>query len=569
MKASQFLINTYKESPAEAETISHQLMLRASFIQKLASGIYTWSPLGLRVFKKVEAIVREEMDRSGALEMTMPTVQPAELWQKSGRWQDYGAELLRLSDRHDRAFCLGPTHEEVITEFVKKNLKSYKQLPINLYQIQTKFRDEVRPRFGIMRSREFVMKDAYSFHNTKASLQEGYDLMFEAYTKIFSRLQLDFRAVSADSGAIGGHVSQEFHILADVGEDDIVFSTDSDYSANVELAEAICLEERQSPTLDMSKKPTPNVKTIEHLIQQFNLPINKTLKTLVVKAEKDQPSPLIALLVRGDHTLNVVKAEKLDAVAKPLTFATASEIKTAYGAGPGSLGPVNSPIPFVVDRSVAAMSDFAVGANDEGHHFFGVNWDRDVALPTVTDLRNVVAGDPSPDGSGKLELKRGIEVGHIFQLGDKYSTAMNLQVIDETGQSIPLMMGCYGIGVSRVVAASIEQNHDDRGIIWPMALAPFKVAIVPLNAHKEPRVNAIAQTLYQSLKQQGIEVLFDDRDERPGIKFADLDLIGIPHRVVVSPKLLVDDCVEYKHRTENEAQQINLKAIESFLAERL
>ena len=569
MKASQFLINTYKESPAEAETISHQLMLRASFIQKLASGIYTWSPLGLRVFKKVEAIVREEMDRSGALEMTMPTVQPAELWQKSGRWQDYGAELLRLSDRHDRAFCLGPTHEEVITEFVKKNLKSYKQLPINLYQIQTKFRDEVRPRFGIMRSREFVMKDAYSFHNTKESLQEGYDLMFEAYTKIFSRLQLDFRAVSADSGAIGGQVSQEFHILADVGEDDIVFSTDSDYSANVELAEAICLEERQSPTLDMGKKPTPNVKTIEHLVQQFNLPINKTLKTLVVKAEKDQPSPLIALLVRGDHTLNVVKAEKLDAVAKPLTFATASEIKATYGAGPGSLGPVNSPIPFVVDRSVAAMSDFAVGANDEGHHFFGVNWGRDVALPTVTDLRNVVAGDPSPDGNGKLELKRGIEVGHIFQLGDKYSTAMNLQVIDETGQSIPLMMGCYGIGVSRVVAASIEQNHDDRGIIWPMALAPFKVAIVPLNAHKEPRVNAIAQTLYQTLVQQGIEVLFDDRDERPGIKFADLDLIGIPHRVVVSPKLLVDDCVEYKHRTENEAQQINLKAIESFLAERL
>ena len=569
MKASQFLINTYKESPAEAETISHQLMLRASFIQKLASGIYTWSPLGLRVFKKVEAIVREEMDRSGALEMTMPTVQPAELWQKSGRWQDYGAELLRLSDRHDRAFCLGPTHEEVITEFVKKNLKSYKQLPINLYQIQTKFRDEVRPRFGIMRSREFVMKDAYSFHNTKESLQEGYDLMFEAYTKIFSRLQLDFRAVSADSGAIGGQISQEFHILADVGEDDIVFSTDSDYSANVELAEAICLEERQSPTLDMSKKSTPNVKTIEHLVQQFKLPINKTLKTLVVKAEKDQPSPLIALLVRGDHTLNVVKAEKLDAVAKPLAFATASEIKAAYGAGPGSLGPVNSPIPFVVDRSVAAMSDFAVGANDEGHHFFGVNWGRDVVLPTVTDLRNVVAGDPSPDGNGKLELKRGIEVGHIFQLGDKYSTAMNLQVIDETGQSIPLMMGCYGIGVSRVVAASIEQNHDDRGIIWPMALAPFKVAIVPLNAHKEPRVNAIAQTLYQTLVQQGIEVLFDDRDERPGIKFADLDLIGIPHRVVVSPKLLVDDCVEYKHRTENEAQQINLKAIESFLAQRL
>ncbi|MCG5511565.1 proline--tRNA ligase [Ectothiorhodospira shaposhnikovii] len=570
MRVSQFPLATLKETPADAEVISHQLMLRAGYVRRLASGLYTWMPLGLRVLRKVEAIVREEMNRAGALEVLMPAVQPAELWQESGRWELYGHELLRLRDRHDREFCFGPTHEEVITDLVRREVNSYRQLPVNYYQIQTKFRDEIRPRFGIMRAREFLMKDAYSFHADAESLQQTYDLMHAAYSRIFQRCGLDFRAVHADTGAIGGSKSHEFHVLAASGEDAIAFSDSSDYAANVELAEAVApTGERPAPTEDMRMVDTPNVRTIQELVDGHDLPVERTIKTLVVAASEETATQLIALVVRGDHELNALKAEKLPQVASPLRMAGEAEIRAVIGAGPGSLGPVNLPIPCIVDRSVAMMSDFAAGANQDGKHLFGINWERDVPLPTVADLRNVVAGDPSPDGLGTLEIRRGIEVGHIFQLGDKYSKAMNATVLDEQGRSLVVTMGCYGIGVSRVVAAAIEQNHDERGIIWPAALAPFQVALCPINAHKSQRLREAAEDLYQRLQAAGIEVLMDDRNARPGVMFADMELIGIPHRIVLGERGLDAGEVEYKGRRDAEATMVPMAALEPFLLERL
>ena len=566
MRTSQYLLSTLKETPADAEVISHQLMLRAGMIRKLASGLYTWLPTGLRVLKKVENIVREEMNNAGAIEVSMPVVQPADLWQESGRWEQYGPELLRFVDRGERPFVLGPTHEEVITDLIRNELNSYKQLPLNFFQIQTKFRDEVRPRFGVMRSREFLMKDAYSFHTSQESLQETYDAMYAAYSKIFSRMDLDFRAVQADTGSIGGSASHEFQVLAQSGEDDVIFSDSSDFAANIEFAEALAPKAPRAPaTQEMTLVDTPNAKTIAELVEQFNLPIEKTVKTLLVKAEEGASAPLIALLVRGDHELNEVKAEKLPQVASPLTFATEEEIRALVNAGPGSLGPVNLPIPVVIDRTVAAMSDFSAGANIDGKHYFGINWDRDVATPEVADIRNVVAGDPSPDGKGTLLIKRGIEVGHIFQLGTKYSEALNAAVQGEDGRNQILTMGCYGIGVTRVVAAAIEQNHDDRGIIWPDAIAPFQVAILPMNMHKSYRVQELAEKLYADLRAQGIEVLMDDRKERPGVMFADMELIGIPHTVVIGDRNLDNDDIEYKYRRSGEKQMIKTGDVLDYL----
>ncbi|MFW3573973.1 proline--tRNA ligase [Kosakonia cowanii] len=566
MRTSQYLLSTLKETPADAEVISHQLMLRAGMIRKLASGLYTWLPTGLRVLKKVENIVREEMNNAGAIEVSMPVVQPADLWQESGRWEQYGPELLRFVDRGERPFVLGPTHEEVITDLIRNELNSYKQLPLNFFQIQTKFRDEVRPRFGVMRSREFLMKDAYSFHTSQESLQETYDAMYAAYSKIFSRMDLDFRAVQADTGSIGGSASHEFQVLAQSGEDDVIFSDSSDFAANIEFAEALAPKApRAAATQEMTLVDTPNAKTIAELVEQFNLPIEKTVKTLLVKAEEGASAPLVALLVRGDHELNEVKAEKLPQVASPLTFATEEEIRALVNAGPGSLGPVNLPIPVVIDRTVAAMSDFSAGANIDGKHYFGINWDRDVATPEVADIRNVVAGDPSPDGKGTLLIKRGIEVGHIFQLGTKYSEALNAAVQGEDGRNQILTMGCYGIGVTRVVAAAIEQNHDDRGIIWPDAIAPFQVAILPMNMHKSYRVQELAEKLYADLRAQGIEVLMDDRKERPGVMFADMELIGIPHTVVIGDRNLDNDDIEYKYRRSGEKQMIKTGDVLDYL----
>ncbi|EAQ1123280.1 proline--tRNA ligase [Salmonella enterica subsp. enterica serovar Fluntern] len=566
MRTSQYLLSTLKETPADAEVISHQLMLRAGMIRKLASGLYTWLPTGLRVLKKVENIVREEMNNAGAIEVSMPVVQPADLWQESGRWEQYGPELLRFVDRGERPFVLGPTHEEVITDLVRNELSSYKQLPLNFFQIQTKFRDEVRPRFGVMRSREFLMKDAYSFHTSQESLQETYDAMYAAYSRIFSRMGLDFRAVQADTGSIGGNASHEFQVLAQSGEDDIVFSDVSDYAANIELAEAIAPQTpRAAATQEMTLVDTQNAKTIAELVEQFNLPIEKTVKTLLVKAAKDSKSPLVALLVRGDHELNEVKAEKLPHVASPLTFATEEEIRAVINAGPGSLGPVNMSIPVIIDRTVAAMSDFAAGANIDDKHYFGINWDRDVATPVVADIRNVVAGDPSPDGQGTLLIKRGIEVGHIFQLGTKYSEALKASVQGEDGRNQILTMGCYGIGVTRVVAAAIEQNFDERGIVWPDAIAPFQVAILPMNMHKSFRVQELAEKLYSELRAQGIEVLMDDRKERPGVMFADMELIGIPHTIVIGDRNLDNDDIEYKYRRSGEKSLIKTGDIVDYL----
>jgi len=569
MRTSQFLLSTLKETPSDAVVISHQLMLRAGMIRKLASGLYTWLPMGLRVLRKVETVVREEMNAAGALEVLMPAIQPAELWQESGRWVQYGPELLRVKDRHDREFCVGPTHEEVITDLARNELNSYKQLPINMYQIQTKFRDEIRPRFGLMRGREFIMKDAYSFHADQASLQETYDRMHQAYCNVFSRLGLNFRPVQADTGSIGGTGSHEFHVLADSGEDDIAFSNVSDYAANIEKAEAIPREkERGAATETMRLVDTPDTKTIDALVQGFGLAIEKTIKTLVVHAAEE--GKLIALIVRGDHELNEIKAANLELVASPLQMANEAEIRAAIGAGPGSLGPVNLPIPCIIDRSVALMSDFAAGANIEDKHYFGVNWERDLPLPEVADLRNVVAGDPSPDGQGTLEIKRGIEVGHIFQLGTKYSEAMNCQVLGENGKPVTLTMGCYGIGVSRVVAAAIEQNFDERGIRWNDALAPFQIALVPLRYETE-QVREATDKLYAELTAAGYEVLLDDRDKKtsPGIKFADMELIGIPHRVVVSDRGLAEGNLEYKSRAETDAQAVPLADILPFLQARI
>ncbi|SFT99785.1 prolyl-tRNA synthetase [Kosakonia arachidis] len=566
MRTSQYLLSTLKETPADAEVISHQLMLRAGMIRKLASGLYTWLPTGLRVLKKVENIVREEMNNAGAIEVSMPVVQPADLWQESGRWEQYGPELLRFVDRGDRPFVLGPTHEEVITDLIRNELNSYKQLPLNFFQIQTKFRDEVRPRFGVMRSREFLMKDAYSFHTSQESLQETYDAMYAAYSKIFSRMGLDFRAVQADTGSIGGSASHEFQVLAQSGEDDVIFSDSSDFAANIEFAEALAPKEpRAAATQEMTLVDTPNAKTIAELVEQFNLPIEKTVKTLLVKAVEGSSYPLVALLVRGDHELNEVKAEKLPQVAAPLTFATEAEIRAVVNAGPGSLGPVNMSIPLVIDRTVATMSDFSAGANIDGKHYFGINWDRDVVTPEVADIRNVVAGDPSPDGKGTLLIKRGIEVGHIFQLGTKYSQALNAAVQGEDGRNQILTMGCYGIGVTRVVAAAIEQNNDERGIIWPDAIAPFQVALLPMNMHKSYRVQELAEKLYAELRAQGIEVLMDDRKERPGVMFADMELIGIPHTVVIGDRNLDNDDIEYKYRRNGEKQLIKTGDILEYL----
>ncbi|MDV3441325.1 proline--tRNA ligase [Pseudomonas otitidis] len=569
MRTSQYLLSTLKETPADAVVISHQLLLRAGMIRKLASGLYTWLPMGLRVLRKAETIVREEMNAAGALEVLMPAIQPGELWQESGRWEQYGPELLRLKDRHGREFCVGPTHEEVITDLARNELNSYKQLPINMYQIQTKFRDEIRPRFGLMRGREFIMKDAYSFHDTQASLQETYDAMYGAYCKVFTRLGLDFRPVQADNGSIGGSGSHEFHVLAESGEDDIVFSDSSDYAANIEKAEAVPREkERHAPREELRLVDTPDTKTIAALVEKFGLPIEKTIKTLVVHGAEE--GTLVALIVRGDHELNEIKAANQPLVANPLVFASEEELRAAIGAGAGSLGPLNLPMPCIVDRSVALMSDFAIGANIDDKHYFGVNWERDLPLPEVADLRNVVAGDPSPDGKGTLVIKRGIEVGHIFQLGTKYSEAMNLSVLGESGKPVTLIMGCYGIGVSRVVAAAIEQNNDDRGILWPDALAPFQVALVPLK-YETPAVKEATDKLYADLTAAGIEVLLDDRDKKtsPGVKFADMELIGIPHRVVVSERGLADGNLEYKNRRETESQPVAVDDVLSFIKARL
>jgi prolyl-tRNA synthetase len=589
MRTSQFPLNTVKETPADAEIASHRLMLRAGMIRKLAAGLYTWLPLGLRVLRKVERIVREEMDRAGALEVLMPAVQPAELWQESGRWDHYGPELLRLRDRHQRDFCFGPTHEEIITDLARNELRSYKQLPVNFYQIQTKFRDEIRPRFGVMRAREFLMKDAYSFHLDEDSLRQTYQVMYDTYCRIFTRCGLDFRPVQADTGSIGGHASHEFHVLADSGEDAIAFSDSGPYAANVELAEALApAGDLPAPGEDKRLVDTPKARTIQDLVEQFGQPIERTVKTLVVAAREgghagnagtasgsapasasESGSGLIALLVRGDHELNAVKAEKLPQVASPLRMATEEEIRAAVGAGPGSLGPLGLAIPCIVDRAAARTADFSAGANQDGRHWFGLNWGRDLPLPEVADLRNVVAGDPSPDGVGRLTIARGIEVGHIFQLGRKYSSAMKTTVLGEDGKAATLTMGCYGIGVSRVVAAAIEQHYDERGIAWPAPLAPFEVALCPMKLDKSFRVRETVERLYAELMAAGVEVLLDDRDVRPGFMFADMELIGIPHRVVVGDKGLNDGICEYKGRGDSETAFVPLAEIVPLLIERL
>ncbi|AXU96283.1 proline--tRNA ligase [Erwinia persicina] len=570
MRTTQYLLSTLKETPADAEVISHQLMLRAGMIRKLASGLYTWLPTGLRVLKKVENIVREEMNNAGAIEISMPVVQPADLWQESGRWEQYGPELLRFVDRGERPFVLGPTHEEVITDLIRNELSSYKQLPINLFQIQTKFRDEVRPRFGVMRSREFIMKDAYSFHTTQESLQETYEAMYRAYSQSFTRMGLDFRAVDADTGSIGGSASHEFQVLAQSGEDDVVFSTESDYAANIEKAEAVApAGGRAAATQPMEQFATPDAKTIAELVEQYGLPIDKTVKTLIVHASKESGHALVALLVRGDHELNEIKAEHLDIVASPLTFATEDEIRTLVNAGPGSLGPVGLNMPVIADRSVAAMNDFSAGANIDGQHLKGINWERDLPLPRVADIRNVVEGDASPDGKGTLLIKRGIEVGHIFQLGTKYSEAMKASVQGEDGRNQIMTMGCYGIGITRIVAAAIEQNHDERGIIWSPALAPFQVAILPMNMQKSFRVKELAEELYATLRARGIDVILDDRKERPGVMFADMELIGVPHSIVIGDRNLDSEEVEYKSRRTGEKRMIKTNEIVDFLVSEL
>ncbi len=552
MRTSKYLLSTLKETPNDAEIISHQLMLRAGMIRKLASGLYTWLPTGLRVLKKVENIVREEINREGGIEALMPVVQPFELWQETGRSEKMGPELLRFEDRHARPFVLSPTAEEVFTSLVRNDVNSYKQLPLNLYQIQTKFRDEVRPRFGVMRAREFCMMDAYSFDIDKSGLQATYDAMHRAYCAAFDRMGLDYRPVLADTGAIGGSASHEFHVLANSGEDTIAFSTDSDFAANVEMAEAITLETPANPSEALREIDTPNAKTIAELVEQFNLPIEKTVKTLFVKAAEDAGSPIIALLVRGDHELNEIKAEKLPLVASPLEFATEEEIRKIVGVGPGSLGPIKLSTPIIMDRSVAVMSDFTAGANIDGKHYFGINWERDLPLAQIEDIRNVVEGDPSPCGKGTIQLKRGIEVGHIFQLGTNYSEKMNCGVLGPDGKNVILEMGCYGIGVSRVVAAAIEQNYDKHGIIWPDAIAPFTVAIVPMNMHKSERVQAAAEKLYADLTAVGVEVLFDDRKERPGVMFSDMELVGVPHTIIIGERSMDEGVFEYKHRQNGE-----------------
>lgn len=565
MKASQFIFATLKETPNDADIASSQLMLRAGLIRKLASGLYVWMPMGLRVLKRVERIVREEMEKIDSQELLMPVTQPGELWHESGRWEDYGAELLRFKDRHSRDFVLGPTHEEVITDIARNELKSYKQLPITFYQIQTKFRDEIRPRFGVMRAREFTMKDAYSFHIDQESLANTYQDMYDAYNRIFTRLGLNFRAVQADTGSIGGFASHEFHVLADSGEDDIAFSSDSDFAANIELAEAVCYDKRAAPTQARTDVDTPNMTTCEAVAEHLNIPLSQTVKTLIVKGRHSQDNPeapkFIALVLRGDHTLNEIKAEKIADAHTPLTMATEDELKE-IGLIKGYIS-TDLQLPVYVDRAAAALSDFVSGANIEHKHTTGMNWDRDATITQIVDIRNVVDGDPSPDGKGVISIKRGIEVGHIFQLGDKYSKALNCSVLGKEGKPVTLMMGCYGIGVSRIIAAAIEQNHDDNGIIWAEpedkadSIAPFYVAIVPMKS-KDGDAEAKAQSLYQTLKARGINVLLDDRDERAGVKFADLELIGIPHRIVVSQRNLAENKYEYTNRATGDQQMLSL-----------
>ena len=563
MRASKFLSATLKETPADAEVISHQLMLRAGMIRKLASGLYSWLPFGLRVLRKVENVVREEMNRADAQELLMPAVQPSELWQETERWDQMGAEMLRLKDRHGRDFCFGPTHEEVITDLIRNEIRSYKQLPATFYQVQTKFRDERRPRFGVMRAREFLMKDAYSFHASDESLQETYDKMYATYSRIFERLGLDFRAVLADTGAIGGSASHEFHVLADSGEDAIAFSSDSDYAANVELAEAIApKDERAAPAAAIATIDTPNQNSINELCEFLKVDAEKTLKTLLVKGIEDS---VVALVIRGDHELNTLKAEKLEQIDAPLTFASVEQVKAAAGCEPGSVGPKGLEITVIADHSAAHAANFICGANSNGQHLTGVNWGRDLPEPISADIRNIVEGDASPDGVGTLSIRRGIEVGHIFQLGQKYSEAMKATCLNDQGKNVTMTMGCYGIGVSRVVAAAIEQNNDDGGIIWPEAIAPFQVALLPLNMHKSQRLREACEALYDELTAAGIEVLFEDRKERPGVMFANVDLIGIPHRLVLGERGLDAGIVEYKHRRDAEAREISLTEIVEYV----
>ena len=567
MQISKYLIATLREAPAEAEIISHRLMLRAGMIRKIASGIYTWLPMGLRSLRKVETIVREEMNAVGAQELLMSGVQPAELWQESERWDQYGPELLRLQDRQGRDFCLGPTHEEIITDLIRKEIRSYKQLPANFYQIQTKFRDEIRPRFGIMRAREFLMKDAYSFHLTDESLQETYQQMFDTYTRIFERLGLKFRAVQADGGNIGGNASHEFHVLADSGEDQIVFTEAGSYSTNIELAEAPMPERtRNAANAKLETVETPGQHSIEKVSQYLNTTADKCIKTLVVKGQSDG---LVALVLRGDHELNKVKAEKIPGVVKPLEFASAEEIKKSLNCTPGSIGPININIPVVVDHSALNVADFVCGANEDGKHFTGVNWGRDLPEPQGVDIRNVIKGEPAPDGSGILEIVRGIEVGHIFQLGKKYSAAMKTTCLDENGDAQTLVMGCYGIGVSRILAAAIEQNHDENGIIWPDAIAPFQVSLVPINMHKSQRLRDAVMDLYKELQDARLEVLLDDRKERPGVMFSDAELIGIPYRLTFGERGLDAGTIEYRSRKESENTDVLLTEVAEFIKNKL
>ncbi|OUS30845.1 proline--tRNA ligase [Thalassotalea sp. 42_200_T64] len=572
MRTSQYLLSTLKETPASAEVISHQYMLRAGLIRPVASGLYTWLPTGLKVLRKVENIVREEMDRAGAIETLMPMVQPADLWQQSGRWEDYGPELLRMQDRHGRAFVLGPTHEEVITKLIGLELNSYKQLPINLYQIQTKFRDEIRPRFGVMRGREFLMKDAYSFHLSQQCLDNTYQNMHAAYCRIFDRLGLDYRPVIADTGSIGGEASHEFHVLAESGEDDIAFSDSSDYAANIEKAECITpAGERGNATAELTKVATPNIHTIKELSEFLSVDARQTVKTLLVKGEVDnennegETAPVVALVLRGDHDLNEIKAEKIAGVASPITFASEEDIKAAANCDAGSIGPVGLNVPVIVDRSAAHLNDFICGANDTDYHYTGANFDRDINDYTVADIRNIVAGDPSPCGNGSITIKRGIEVGHIFQLGEKYAQAMGAAVLNNQGKNQTLTMGCYGIGVSRIVAAAIEQNNDENGIIWPEAIAPFKVVIIPMNMHKSHRVQETAEKLYQELQTAGVEVMIDDRKERPGVMFKDMELIGIPHSIIVGERNLDNAEVEYKNRISSDKSTLKIAEVIDFI----
>jgi len=567
MRLSAFPITTLKEIPAEAEVVSHQLMLRAGLIRRLAAGLYTWMPLGLRVLRKVERIIREEMDRAGAFELWMPTVQPAELWQESGRWDQFGPELLRINDRHERQYCYGPTHEEVITDIARRELRSYRQLPVNFYQIQVKFRDEIRPRFGVMRAREFLMKDAYSFHLDDASLAAGYQAMYDAYTRIFTRMDLKFRAVQADPGSIGGNASQEFHVLADSGEDAIVFSDGDDYAANLEMAAALpTTSPRAAATQTMKRVPTPGARTIAEVSAYLKVAPAQCVKTLLVEGTDGN---VVACVVRGDHELNALKTQKLAGVANPLRMASAERVAQVAGCEPGFIGPVGLQCRVYADHSAAQLADFVCGANERDMHLTGVNWGRDLGEPVAVDIRNVVAGDPSPSGRGRLAFARGIEVGHIFQLGRKYSDAMNARVVDEAGREVSMAMGCYGIGVTRVVAAAIEQNHDPRGIIWPGPLAPFQVVLVAINLQKSARVREAGESLYRELSDAGIEVLYDDRDARPGVKFADAELLGIPHRVVVGERGLDAGTLEYRHRRASESSDFPLNSAVAFLRERI